>query len=325
MIKRLFWILALMMMGCGGNDEDYLETGSYALIHGEEASDEEFGAVVAIGARTDDGFRAYCTGVLIEEDVVLTAAHCVSETPDMPFNQLYENNRLAVITSQDASHPDADHIFALKEVHVHFLFHLERSVHDLALIRLDRPVPETMAKPIAYAPYNEEMRQKMYNHGRVTFVGYGVDEQNMDNRRLYYEGQIYDYCPMVGNPEDCYRKDPNGNPLLMPVGTLLFDLEKGGPCAGDSGGPVLTDFNDTQYVIGIVSFGDAGCSIYNVSSAIPDHSGWIEETLHPKPKKDSCSAIPLSNPRQSPWSIGLLFLCVLVIGIQKNYDRMPKL
>ena len=325
MIKRLFLSLALIVTGCAEDDFIFPESSGYALIHGEEASDAEYGATVAISVKTGDNYRAYCTGVLIEEDVVLTAAHCVSDTPDMPFTQLYENDKVAVVMAQDASNPNADRIFTLKDIHVHFLYHYERSAHDLALIRLDRPVPETLAQPIPYAPYSAETRHEMYYSGKVTFVGYGIDEQDGDNKRLYYSGQIFDYCPMIGNPEDCYLKLPNGEMMLMPVGTLMYDLEKGGPCSGDSGGPVLTELAGNRYVIGIISFGDANCSVYSVSSSIPDHSEWIEETLHPKTKKkNGCSANLPSKPEHSSGIMIFLFLCLLVIGIKPIYGKVTK-
>ena len=308
----------LILAGCAENDGIFPTTSSYALIHGEEASDAEYGATVAISVKSGDNYRAYCTGILIEEDVVLTAAHCVSDTPDMPFSQLYENNKISVIVAQDASNPETDRIFTLKDIYVHFLYHYERSVHDLALIRLDRPVPETLAQPIPYAPYSAETRHEMYYSGKVTFVGYGVDEMDGDNKRLFYTGQIYDYCPMIGNPEDCYLKLPNGEMMQIPVGTLMYDLEKGGPCSGDSGGPVLTELDGNRYVIGIISFGDANCSVYSVSSSIPDHSEWIEETLHPKPKKDSCSTMTVSKTESGIMEMFLLLLLSCLLNFIKK-------
>ena len=304
------------LTGCSETDEVSLGMTEQAIIHGEPALDEEYGAVVTISVNMGSEYRAYCTGVLIEEDVVLTAAHCVTDAIDLPFTQLLRDRRIAVIAAEDAAHPSADRFFTPKTIDVHFLYNAQRTVHDLALIRLNRAVPESVATPIEYAPYNDETKLEMYNHASVTFVGYGVDENNEDNRRLYYESSIYDYCPMIGNPDDCEKKDPTGAPLIMPVGTLMTDVEKGGPCLGDSGGPVLITIDNKKYVLGIVSFGDQGCQIYAVSSAIPDHSGWIEDTLHPKSEK-SCSANVLAEPAFSP----VVWMLMLGLMLGLRYKR----
>ncbi len=103
----------------------------------------------AIG-RLDIGTRSFCTGTLIAQDLVLTAAHCAldreSGKPYAPGEVTFRaglSNGEALAERkvvQIAAHPDYDARAALSPESVRA---------DVALMRLDQPIPYSIANPFA--------------------------------------------------------------------------------------------------------------------------------------------------------------------------------
>lgn len=101
----------------------------------------------AVG-RIDIGARGFCTGALIEPDLVLTAAHCLYDRDtgarvtdaELRFRAGWRNGRAAAERSvrRSAVHPDYRHGGQVKSATV---------AHDLALMQLAHPIRQGSIAP----------------------------------------------------------------------------------------------------------------------------------------------------------------------------------
>jgi len=92
---------------------------------------------------------AYCSATLVAPDTVLTAGHCVRElSGDDTIGMLFETRFVFGYWMKDAATPPGDipaeQVFTGKKL----LGGESSDARDCALVRLDRPVPETIAKPV---------------------------------------------------------------------------------------------------------------------------------------------------------------------------------
>ena len=304
----LILFISFILTGCIEADcvPDFGVT-QQAIHKGIPAEDDIYSGVVSLAIRTDRDISNYCSGTLIAPNIVLTAAHCVSDTEEIPMNKLFNDGRIVVVVGSDVSDSI---IYTATRLSVHPKFNFEFFEHDLAILWLEHEVPTEYATPIPILENSEVILSHKSNHERFETVGYGIDDDDVDGVRLRTEGVIYDYC-YIGEKfctVDAYS-------ISIPEGALLQNLEKGGPCIGDSGGPLLVDIDGQKHVMAVISYGDANCERYSVSTTIPDHFSWINRQIDLEDSDgDDCSANPISTPisiKLIPFFILLIFLYCL--------------
>jgi endonuclease G len=223
-------------------------------IVGGEATDE-FPACCCVG----DADRWSCSGVLIRDDVVLTAAHCGP----------YLSRVLVGATSIEE--PGEGEVIPVRRVMAHEAFDRRTGRHDLSLLRLERaarvaPVPVVDAEDLASAT-------------DLVLVGFGYD----DPSRLTGFGTKRKVTVSVR--KGCTAADQDALGFFADAEIVAGRKELGrDTCKGDSGGPAFVDVGGRNYrVAGITSrptrdriakCGDGGIYVR------PDaYMGWIRQTL----------------------------------------------
>ncbi len=199
-----------------------------------------------------------CSGIVLKQDLVLTAAHCIE--PGLGY-KLYE---------LDAERKPVFYDLAKTVVHPQFskaAFVGNRATPDLALLKLAAPLPPRFLPASLSTP-----RERVAVGERFAIVGYGVTAPR-DNRSA-----------AVLRRADLIATGQPGNLQLR-----LFDPgTKGetpglGACTGDSGGPVYEERDGKRLVYGVISWTTGpklgeGCGGLTGVTPLELHLKWIADT-----------------------------------------------
>lgn len=215
-------ILLVTMSGCKVQTEASLPDAKIvtsAIINGKEVVEENIYSIRTVGVKNMNG--GTCTGAIIGEDLILTAAHCIGTTRPEFIVVMFGHN-----------FETAEKIFA-KNVIVHERYNNVYYKNDLALIRLDSPIPEKYK-----ALDLEESRQvHLDKKDYVTTLGYGVTN--------YMNSNGVGTLRMASIPVKKFDSDAE---------FITLNQKKGsGLCFGDSGGPSFVLRNKVPVLIGIAN------------------------------------------------------------------------
>jgi len=199
-----------------------------------------------------------CTGIVLRQELVLTAAHCIE--PGLAY-KLYE---------LDAERKPIFHDLAKTVVHPRFskpAFDNNRATADLALLKLDAPLPARFLPAVLSAP-----RPRVAVGENFAIVGYGVTAPR-DNRSA-----------AVLRRADLVATGQPGNLQLRLVDPAARGEAPGlGACTGDSGGPVYEERDGKRVVYGVISWTTGpklsdGCGGLTGVTPLELHLAWIADT-----------------------------------------------
>lgn len=208
-------------------------------------------ATVMIKAKSQLGVQT-CSGVLIDRDIVLTAAHCVDYSP----------SHIKVLTAEG----EAPVLFYKDHIEYRFLEFkqdgkkMAESRNDIAVLRLAGKVkrdmvaklPKRALKPGASLP--------------VIAAGYGVTDQ-----------EDHDSIGVLNHARFTATMIEVTHEIREPQLELAGDEAR--LCHADSGGPVFEVQGDTLTVIGIESYGLLGCEDNDRAVSVAHYLRWIREAI----------------------------------------------
>lgn len=225
----IFFSLLAGVAGCSSVPaEDGASSSSEEVIEGSAAAKEErYDAVVALvpaKAGADGTRQAFCTGTLIERDLVLTADHCVANERLAPADVL-------VAVGADATRPRAT--YEVTGFDRTRLARLPGDVmtggEDAVVLRLATSVPDV--RPIEAAP----VRASDVGAPAIA-IGFGFSDGARTKRSVRLMGTT-----KIVELRDAFE---------MQVGERGEDSRI---CQGDSGGPLLVERDGKLAVVGVLS------------------------------------------------------------------------
>lgn len=184
--------------------------------------------------------RQYCSATIIRENMLLTAAHCLSENEPwilIHFSGLEgaESRK----TSRFLRHEDYQDL-------------QETTRNDLALVFFDGGLPEGML-PVSILPLDKDLEIG----DELEVAGYG---------RGSPQGVLAKISLKVGD-------FINSKTLIK-----FFQTAQSGICHGDSGGPAFKIVNGSLYLAGVASYAnEIDCSAYSVYTKATNYINWIEK------------------------------------------------
>jgi len=192
-----------------------------------------------------------CTGSIIADDMVITAAHCLVHKPDPGKLRV----GFGVRPGSGGSVGVLD--YRLQPNHRIRKGGYTGSAFDLAVIRIRGKIPKGFGPAIILKD-----SAGLEENDVVVTAGYGRTIANDPE-----SGGILRVTKLL------VKRHQNAHEIVL-------DSANGtATCTGDSGGPTFIEYSDTLFLFGVVSRGDEDCSFEEVHSRIDASRKWIEKTI----------------------------------------------
>jgi hypothetical protein len=261
-------IAAVMsLVACSNPSSNAISNGEIAdgIIGGQNVTGSEpfAGQIVAV---YNVKLTALCTGSILTNDVVITAAHCVEdETTGAPADPA----DLRIIFGSDLSQKSI-----VVEGAIEFQeapgraqdANNDLNESDISLIKFAGGLPP------GYAPATVLTDTSLIQNGATsTLAGYGIDDGKATSGDTGGAGVLRYVTVTILNA--AYSQSE-----------VLFDQTEGkGACHGDSGGPAYMMVNGQPLLYGVTSRGvndpNNDCSVSAAYTSIPYYASWISSTI----------------------------------------------
>ncbi|XP_017048687.1 chymotrypsin-2 [Drosophila ficusphila] len=260
MILQLVLIVQFSLVLCQ-------EIGSLRIMNGTVAKEKQFPYQAQLLSYFEGDMNEphLCGGTILSPRWIVTAAHCLQD----PKSKL---SKVLVYVGSTESYPDNEIVIKRSNTIVHKRFDRKTVFNDIGLIKL----PKKLVYNKHIQPAKLPSAKKTYAGRRAIISGWGQTNQgNASNVLLYIQ------APIVTNREcesQWNKQLKNKGRKVVPSTFICINSEKGLPCSGDSGGPMVLD-DGSRTLVGIVSHGfDAECKLKlpDISTRVSSFLKWIK-------------------------------------------------
>jgi secreted trypsin-like serine protease len=283
-------LCALALMSCSQAPES---VSTAKIIQGHAAEALSYPVVALLKEDTGGVWYAYCSGVMIAADRLLTAAHCTQNAS----GDVHDPYAVRVQWGHKDPEADVSQAFAVSSLAVHPHYNpaamrkdadaLIRpgAAYDIALWTLQQPITDPLFHPAAIMP-TEELGEALQNEQEILLLGYGQTSawgSPWEKRQLMEAITLYK-PRLIWNVK---RRELVNGRLITRTVTLEFpgatdaefyagDRNLPDTCKGDSGGPaMMKDAAGTWKLLGLTSRGDANCDRGGVYTLVPLMQSWF--------------------------------------------------
>jgi len=251
--------------------------GTRRIVGGSETEINEYPWIARV---TDPTESLYCGGTLINDQWILTAAHCMFK--DTAGTQPTAASESLIVLGEHDLTITTESKIPKKNVKVsqiinHPSYNADNSDNDIALLKLAEKIDLNVYTPACLPKSSDNFE------GQKAWVyGWGTTSSGGQTSDKLLEVQV----PVVSN---AVCKAAMQNTITDAMLCAGGEANKDG-CQGDSGGPLTVEVNDKHVLIGDVSFGN-GCGLagqYGVYGDVAYFRDWIDTTVAANGGGDKC-------------------------------------
>lgn len=244
------------------------------IINGKDSVANSWPWMVSLRIRSSSNIlsRHFCGGTILDQNTVLTAAHCITVSP----------SRIVVIVGlHDLSELSSENIYSIQVIYVHPSFNSILLENDVAVIKLARPITFTDTVSPVCLPETNDI-SVVYNKD-VVVTGWGSTTGSQGSPPLVLQQAN---LRVVTNNQKCFASGNfNSFQQYCVIESGLFPDSNA--CYGDSGGPMVY-FDGTKWTIfGITSYILADSmrkcdpSLPSFYTSVPFYLSYIKDPYNP--------------------------------------------
>lgn len=272
-------LVGVASMGCQPNqwpegDKKFFHAEDQAAIVGGEAVPPEDAVAKSTVAfylvwPGSNKVENFCTGTLIGDNLVVTAAHCfldIAVEMGMVVDEFKNLVRVGFGTEKTRDLSQGNVYFeSIHTVKVHEDYHIDAlksasfdSMHDIALVRLSAKAPA------GYEPVALATQESVKKGQTLTLAGYGLVD-GVSKKRAHGLNKV---------------NVSISNPMLTPAQFTYAAHGGKTACSGDSGGPAYVNKNGRLLLVGVTSWGDDNCKFIGALTSIPAMMPWLKSSVY---------------------------------------------
>jgi len=256
-------------------------TTGIRIVNGVEARPGSWPWQVVLGQPRNPNFfsaadfRVICGGTLISPSVILTAAHCFTSGSSSNTPTHARMGEHDITTSSELSGTVQRRI---QRTVLHEGWDKVSLVNDIALVKISgNPLTYTTRIRAACLPFDYQGVTDTSIQPSPYVTGFGALEDGQPSATKLFQAKV----PVVGH-EACRSAYSGVRNVRLTRNHICAGQGNADTCAGDSGGPMLSDrFRNRWSVIGITSYGVscANAQYPGVYTRVDRYLDWISSKL----------------------------------------------